>query len=332
LAFSVLVLVSSQHLVHRFQCTRKMAMTSLKQSAVIETNLSLGKPIRGKVRDCYRLDVSDEPHMLIVSTDRVSAFDWVLPTPIPGKGKVLTAVSKFWFDWLSERSPSVSHHLVTTNVDEMGLPSTVDLELLRGRSMLVKAATVIPFECVVRGWLAGSGLLEYQKAGTVCGISLPPDLRPGDRLPSSIFTPATKATEGHDENVSFRTMAESLGDAVASELREKSIAVYDAAVGLAVEKGIILADTKFEWGHDSDGKLMLVDEVLTPDSSRFWPAELACKGEVPESFDKQFVRDWLASSDWDRMSTPPPLPPEIVDGTRQKYLDVCQRLTGSLPC
>jgi phosphoribosylaminoimidazole-succinocarboxamide synthase len=157
-------------------------------------------------------------------------------------------------------------------------------------------------------------------------------LRPGDRLPCSVFTPATKATEGHDENVSFGTMAELLGDALASELREKSIAVYDAAIGLAVEKGIVLADTKFEWGHDTDGQLMLVDEVLTPDSSRFWPAELACKGEVPESFDKQFVRDWLASSGWDRMSTPPPLPPEIVDGTRRKYLDVCQRLTGSLPC
>jgi phosphoribosylaminoimidazole-succinocarboxamide synthase len=309
-----------------------MAMTSSNPSTVIETNLPIGEPIRGKVRDCYRLDTSDEAHMLIVSTDRVSAFDWVLPTPIPGKGKVLTAVSKFWFDWLSEQSPPFSHHLITTNVDEMGLPSTVDLELLQGRSMLVKTANVIPFECVVRGWLAGSGLLEYQKAGTVCGISLPPELRPGDRLPRSIFTPATKATEGHDENVPFGTMAESLGQSLASELREKSIAVYEAATELAVERGIVLADTKFEWGYDSDGQLMLVDEVLTPDSSRFWPAELACQGGVPESFDKQFVRDWLASSDWDRRSTPPPLPPEIVDGTRQKYLDVCQRLTGSLPC
>ena len=314
------------------QKKKKMAMTSSNPSTVIETNLPIGKPIRGKVRDCYRLDISDEPHMLIVSTDRVSAFDWVLPTPIPGKGKVLTAVSKFWFDWLSEQSPPVSHHLVTTNVDEMGLPSTVDLELLRGRSMLVKTANVIPFECVVRGWLAGSGLLEYEKTGTVCGIPLPPKLRPGDRLPRSIFTPATKATEGHDENVSFHTMAESLGQSLASELCEKSIAVYEAATGLAVKQGIVLADTKFEWGHDSDGQLMLVDEVLTPDSSRFWPAESACKGDVPESFDKQFVRDWLASSDWDRRSPPPPLPPEIVDGTRQKYLNVCQRLTGSLPC
>lgn len=180
LAFPVPVLVSSQRLMHRSQYTRKMAMTSSNLSTVLETNLSIGEPIRGKVRDCYRLDISDEAHMLIVSTDRVSAFDWVLPTPIPGKGKVLTAVSKFWFDWLSEQSPPFSHHLVTTNVDEMGLPSTVDLELLRGRSMLVKTANVIPFECVVRGWLAGSGLLEYEKTGTVCGVSLPPKLRPGD--------------------------------------------------------------------------------------------------------------------------------------------------------
>ena len=178
--------------------------------------------------------------MLIVSTDRVSAFDWVLPTPIPGKGKVLTAVSKFWFDWLSEQSPPFSHHLVTTNVDEMGLPSTVDLELLRGRSMLVKTANVIPFECVVRGWLAGSGLLEYEKTGTVCGVSLPPKLRAGDRLPNSIFTPATKATEGHDENVSFETMADALGKSLAFELREKSIAVYDRATKLAVEKELFL--------------------------------------------------------------------------------------------
>ena len=307
-------------------------MTSFNDSPVIETNLPIGEPVRGKVRDCYRLKVSDEPHMLIVSTDRVSAFDWVLPTPIPGKGKVLTAVSNFWFGWLSEHSSPVSHHLVTTDVDEMDLPSTVDRELIRGRSMLVRAANVIPFECVVRGWLAGSGLLEYQQSGTVCGISLPPKLRAGDRLPNSIFTPATKATEGHDENVSFETMADALGKSLAFELREKSIAVYDRATKLAVEKGIVLADTKFEWGHDRDGQLMLVDEVLTPDSSRFWPAEFACKGNVPESFDKQFVRDWLAYSGWDRTSPPPPLPPEIVHGTSQRYLDVCQRLTGSLPC
>ncbi|MBT3211414.1 MAG: phosphoribosylaminoimidazolesuccinocarboxamide synthase [Planctomycetaceae bacterium] len=301
-------------------------------SAVIETNLPIGTPIRGKVRDCYQLQLHDEPHMLIVSTDRVSAFDWVLPTPIPDKGKILTAVSKFWFDWLSEQNQSISHHLVTTDVGEMGLPATVDLELLRDRSMLVKTADVIPFECVVRGWLAGSGLVEYQKWGTVCGISLPSNLRSGDRLPSSVFTPATKAVEGHDENISFETMAKSLGESLASELREQSILVYEKASTIAERQGIVLADTKFEWGYDKNGQLMLIDEVLTPDSSRFWPSGSVGKGNVPESFDKQFVRDWLVSCDWDRTSPPPPLPPEIVDGTRQKYLDVCHRLTGSLPC
>ncbi len=305
---------------------------SSNHSAVVETNLPIGTPIRGKVRDCYQLQLQDEPHMLIVSTDRVSAFDWVLPTPIPDKGKILTAVSKFWFDWLSEQNQFISHHLVTTDVDEMGLPAMVDLELLRDRSMLVRTADVIPFECVVRGWLAGSGLLEYQKSGTVCGISLPSNLCAGDRLPSSVFTPATKASEGHDENISFETMAKSLGESLASELRKQSIAVYEKASTIAEKQGIVLADTKFEWGYDRNGQLMLIDEVLTPDSSRFWPSGSVGRGNVPESFDKQFVRDWLVSCDWDRTSPPPPLPPEIVDGTRQKYLDVCQRLTGSLPC
>ena len=228
-------------------------------SAVIETNLPIGTPIRGKVRDCYKLQLQDEPHMLIVSTDRVSAFDWVLPTPIPDKGKILTAVSKFWFDWLSEQNQSISHHLVTTDVGEMGLPATVDLELLRDRSMLVKTADVIPFECVVRGWLAGSGLVEYQKSGTVCGISLPSNLCAGDRLPSSVFTPATKAVEGHDENISFETMAKSLGESLASELRKQSIAVYEKASTIAERQGIVLADTKFEWGYDKNGQLMLID-------------------------------------------------------------------------
>ncbi len=307
-------------------------MMSSNHSAVVETNLPIGTPIRGKVRDCYQLQLQDEPHMLIVSTDRVSAFDWVLPTPIPDKGKILTAVSKFWFDWLSEQNQFISHHLVTTDVDEMGLPAMVDLELLRDRSMLVRTADVIPFECVVRGWLAGSGLLEYQKSGTVCGISLPSNLCAGDRLPSSVFTPATKASEGHDENISFETMAKSLGESLASELRKQSIAVYEKASTIAEKQGIVLADTKFEWGYDRNGQLMLIDEVLTPDSSRFWPSGSVGRGNVPESFDKQFVRDWLVSCDWDRTSPPPPLPPEIVDGTRQKYLDVCQRLTGSLPC
>jgi len=299
-------------------------------AAVIRTDLPLGQPIRGKVRDCYRLDGPAGPRMLIVSTDRISAFDWVLPTPIPDKGKLLTALAAFWFDWLSRQPDPVPHHLLTTDVEAMGLPPEIDLEPLRGRSMLVTAAEVVPFECVVRGWLAGSGLQEYQRQGTVCGLPLPPGLRPGDRLPESIFTPATKATTGHDENVTFARMQAAIGDA-ADLLRRRSLAVYAAAAEFAAERGIVLADTKFEWGYDASGRLLLVDEVLTPDSSRYWPATAAGLGRVPDSFDKQFVRDWLAGGRWDRSSPPPALPPEIVSRTREKYLEVSRRLTGSLP-
>lgn len=297
---------------------------------VTTTDLPLGTPIRGKVRDCYRLEGSDGPRLLIISTDRISAFDWVLPTPIPDKGKVLTAVSAFWFDWLSQLPEPVPHHLLTTDVDAMGLPSTIDREPLRGRSMLVTAAEVVPFECVVRGWLAGSGLTEYQQQGTVCGQPLPPGLAAGARLPEPVFTPATKATEGHDENVPFAAMRAALG-ASADVLRGRSLAIYSSAAALAADRGIVLADTKFEWGHDAAGQLLLVDEVLTPDSSRFWPADAAGLGRVPDSFDKQFVRDWLAGCQWDRSSPPPALPPTIAARTREKYLEVCQRLTGGLP-
>ncbi len=299
-------------------------------SPVISTDLPLGPAIRGKVRDCYRLEGAEGPRLLIISTDRISAFDWVLPTPIPDKGKVLTAVSAFWFDWLSRLPEPVPHHLLTTDVDAMGLPSEIDREPLRGRSMLVTAAQVVPFECVVRGWLAGSGLSEYQQQGTVCGLPLPPGIEPGGRLPEPIFTPATKATEGHDENVAFTEMVNALGPP-AELLRSRSLAVYKAAAACAAERGIVLADTKFEWGYDTAGQLLLVDEVLTPDSSRFWPAATAGLGRVPDSFDKQFVRDYLASCQWDRSSPPPPLPPEIVARTREKYLEVCRQLTGGLP-
>jgi len=297
---------------------------------VISTDLPLGPAIRGKVRDCYRLEGAEGPRLLIISTDRISAFDWVLPTPIPDKGKVLTAVSAFWFDWLSRLPEPVPHHLLTTDVDTMGLPAEIDREPLRGRSMLVTAAEVVPFECVVRGWLAGSGLSEYQQQGTVCGLPLPPGIEPGGRLPEPIFTPATKATEGHDENVAFPEMLNALGPP-AELLRSRSLAVYEAAAAFAAERGIVLADTKFEWGYDAEGQLLLVDEVLTPDSSRFWPAATAGQGRVPDSYDKQFVRDYLAGCQWDRSSPPPPLPPEIVARTREKYLEVCRQLTGSLP-
>jgi phosphoribosylaminoimidazole-succinocarboxamide synthase len=286
---------------------------------LLQTDLGFGPVHRGKVRDCYDLG----ERMLIVSTDRISAFDWILPTPIPDKGRVLTAISAFWFDWLG-----VAHHLITTDVTAMDLPDDADLALLAGRSMLVRKARVVPFECVVRGWLAGSGLKEYRDTGTVCGIPLPSGMQPGDRLPKPIFTPATKATSGHDENVSFDVMAEAIGP-LADTLRTRSLEIYSRAAAYAAERGIVLADTKFEWGQTGSGEMILVDEVLTPDSSRFWPAAEAGMGRVPGSFDKQFVRDWLEQTDWDKASPPPELPEEIVAETRRKYLEAYRLLTGA---
>ncbi len=299
---------------------------------VTTTDLPLGPPLRGKVRDCYRFtSPAFGEAMLIVSTDRISAFDWILPTPIPDKGRVLTAISAFWFDRLTSGPAPIVHHLLTTDVDAMGLPAEIDLAPLRGRTMLVKRAEVIPFECVVRGWLAGSGLVEYKQQGTVCGVPLPVGLRPGDRLPEPIFTPATKATSGHDENVSFDVMAAALGADLAATLRDNSLDVYRRGAEHAAACGIVLADTKLEWGRLADGSLLLVDEVLTPDSSRFWPAAAAGQGSVPDSFDKQFVRDWLEHSGWDKSSPPPELPAEIVAQTRERYLEACRLLTGRLP-
>jgi phosphoribosylaminoimidazole-succinocarboxamide synthase len=299
---------------------------------VVRTDLPLGPMIRGKVRDCYRFQSPEfGDAMLIVSTDRISAFDWILPTPIPDKGRVLTAISAFWFDLLARGPDPVPHHLITTDVERMGLPAGIDLAPLRGRTMLVKRAEVIPFECVVRGWLAGSGLAEYRQHGTVCGAPLPSGLVAGGRLPEAIFTPATKAESGHDENVPYETMAARIGDDLAATLRQKSLDVYSRGAAHAGERGIVVADTKFEWGRLPDGTVILVDEVLTPDSSRFWPADAAGSGRVPDSFDKQFVRDWLEASGWDKSSEPPALPADVVAKTRDKYLEACRLLTGSLP-
>ncbi len=307
-------------------------MSHSSTASVTRTDLGLGPVHRGKVRDCYRLpDGPDGGRMLIVSTDRISAFDWVLPTPIPDKGRVLTAISAWWFDWLSRGPDPVAHHLVTTDVERMGLPARIDLAPLRGRTMLVRAAEVIPFECVVRGRLAGSGLAEYRRQGTVCGAALPAGLAAGDELPEPIFTPATKAVTGHDENVSFDTMRERVGAELADELKARSLDVFRRGAAHAAARGIVLADTKFEWGRTADGRLILVDEVLTPDSSRFWPAGSVGGGRVPDSFDKQFVRDWLESSGWDKSSPPPALPDEVVRRTREKYLEACRLLTGGLP-
>jgi phosphoribosylaminoimidazole-succinocarboxamide synthase len=274
---------------------------------------------RGKVRDVY--DLGDR--LVIVATDRISAFDWVLPTPIPDKGRVLTALTLFWLGRLG-----VPHHLLGTDLADMGPAFAGRAADLEGRTCLVRKATVVPVECVVRGYLAGSGWKEYAAGGTVCGIPLPPGLRQSERLPEPIFTPATKEEAGHDRNISFAEMAAIAGPDLAADLRARSLAVYRRAAEYAEGRGLILADTKFEWGRLPDGSVILVDEVLTPDSSRFWPADGYRVGGSPPSFDKQYVRDWLETTGWDKNSPPPPLPPEVVGKTRQKYLEAHERLTG----
>ncbi len=287
-------------------------------SIVLETSLP-GLPVRrGKVRDVY--DLGDR--LLLVSTDRISAFDWVLPTAIPDKGRVLNQIAAFWFERLGE-----PHHLVTIDVDRMELPAGVDRALLAGRTALVRKTEVVPIECVVRGYLAGSGWKEYRQHGSVCGIKLPGGLVESDRLPEPLFTPSTKAQTGHDENISFERTAELVGRARAEELRDRSIAIFERGAAYARQRGILIADTKFEWGL-ADGRLILIDEVLTPDSSRFWPADQYHPGRSQPSFDKQFVRDWLESTSWDKNSPPPPLPEDVVARTRQKYVEAYERLTG----
>lgn len=286
--------------------------------ALLKTSIE-GIPVRGgKVRDIY--DLGEQ--LLMVSTDRISAFDWVLPTGIPDKGRVLTQVSQFWFQHLD-----APNHVISAEIDPRLLPAGTDVESLRGRSMLVRKCQVVPIECVVRGYLAGSGWKEYQQSGKVCGISLPGGLQQCDPLPEPIFTPATKETDGHDINISFQEMTGIAGTVAAEELRRKSIELYQQGAAWAREKGIIIADTKFEWGY-RDGELILVDEVLTPDSSRFWPAELYKPGRSQPSFDKQFVRDWLSETDWDKNSPPPALPDDVVAKTREKYIDAYEQLTG----
>jgi len=275
---------------------------------------------RGKVRDLY--DLGDE--LLIVATDRISAFDHILPTAIPRKGEVLTQISRFWFDFLGDR---VAHHVITT--DPALFPEVLQphLKMLAGRSMLVKKAEVLPVECIVRGYLAGSGWKEYQREGTVCGIPLPQGLQNSSRLPEPIFTPSTKADTGHDENIPFSTMVELVGQATAKRAREASLDIYRRGAEHAAAQGIIIADTKFEFGL-LDGELILVDEVLTPDSSRFWPQDQYQPGQNQPSFDKQYVRDYLESIHWSKEPPVPELPQEIVAGTTGKYLEAFRRLSG----
>jgi len=290
------------------------------RAAVRETNLEGLEVRRGKVRDVY--DLGDR--ILIVATDRISAYDVIMPTPIPDKGNILTALSLFWFDFLSDLTPN---HLITADVGEMGPEARAQADVLEGRSMLCHKADVFGVECVVRGYLAGSGWREYHDRGTICGIELPGGLKQCDRLPEPIFTPATKAESGHDENISFEQAKQMIGADAATTLRDRSIAVYKKAADYARERGIILSDTKFEWG-EADGRIILVDEVLTPDSSRFWPADAYEPGHDQASFDKQFVRNYLDTLDWDKTPPGPELPDDIVLRTRAKYVEAYERLTG----
>ncbi len=288
---------------------------------VLQTNIAGVEPKRGKVRDIYELD----DKLLIVATDRISAFDVVMANGIPYKGVVLTQISLFWFDFLSA---DVEHHLISDEVSSFPTPFCDFEERLSGRSMLVKKCETLPIECVVRGYLAGSGWLEYKSNGTVCGQELPAGLKQCEKLPELIFTPATKAERGtHDENISFERCVDIIGDERAKYVRDKSMEIFKKASDYAEGKGIILADTKFEWGV-VDGKIILIDEVLTPDSSRFWPADKYEPGRDQESFDKQFVRNYLESIDFDKSGPGVELPDDIAKKTSGMYIEGYERLTG----
>jgi len=287
--------------------------------AVLETSISGISKRQGKVRDVY--DFGDS--LLIVATDRISAFDWILPTGIPDKGKILTQLSLFWFERID-----CSHHLISTAPTDLPLPAGTDIESLVDRSMVVKKTKVLPVECVVRGYLSGSGWKDYQETGVVSGIKLPPGLQESEQLSNPLFTPSTKADEGHDMPISFEEVCQQLGEETATILREKSLHLYNEAATFARSKGIILADTKFEFGVLDSGEIILIDEVLTPDSSRFWPEDDYEIGRSQVSFDKQYVREWLMSTSWDRNSPPPELPDEIVQNTRAKYIEAYETLSG----
>lgn len=278
---------------------------------------------RGKVRDVYELGPE---RLLIVATDRLSAFDVVLPTGIPAKGVILTQMSLFWFRLLAG---VVANHVLTARLDEYPAELQAQRAQLEGRSMIVRRTEPLPIECVVRGYLAGSGLKDYRATGAVCGLPLPPGLVESARLPEPIFTPATKAESGHDENISYERAVELVGAGVAAQARELSLALYRQAAAFAERRGIILADTKFEFGLTDAGDLLLIDEMMTPDSSRYWPADEYAPGGPQPSFDKQFVRDYLESIRWNKQPPVPSLPAEVVARTRQKYLDAYRRLTGT---
>ena len=297
-------------------------MNFTKNPVILQTDLSgIERHAQGKVRDVYSVD---ENRLLIIASDRISAFDYILPTGIPDKGRVLTQLSIFWFDFLRDVTPT---HFLTANVDEYPEKLQPFRDQLEGRSMLVKRAKMIEIECVARGYISGSGWKEYRESGTVCGIQLPAGLRESDKLPEPIFTPATKAQSGHDENVSFEHVVSLIGEDLSKRLRDLTLEIYSRAARYAETKGVIIPDTKFEFGF-VDGQLVLGDEVLTPDSSRFWPAESYQPGGAQFSFDKQFVRDYLESIHWNKQPPAPPLPEEVAENTAGKYRQAYQILTG----
>ena len=291
-------------------------MTALHQSDI----KSLPLLNQGKVRDIYDVD---EDHMLIVTTDRLSAFDVILPDPIPDKGVILTTVSNFWFD---RTKHIISNHLSDKSLEDV-LPDAAERSMIEGRGIVVRKLNPLPVEAIVRGYLIGSGWNDYQKTGAVCGIQLPEGLQQAQQLPEAIFTPSTKAdVGGHDENISFEKTISLLGQEMAEQVRDVSIKLYQEAAAYALERGIIIADTKFEFGSDADGKLVLIDEILTPDSSRFWPADSYQVGVSPPSFDKQYVRDYLETLDWDKTDPGPNLPEEVIQRTGDKYREARDRL------
>ena len=289
-------------------------------SIVTETNLSYPAFKKGKVRDVY--DVGE--NLLLIATDRISAFDYVLHEPIPHKGICLTQLSAFWFDYFKE---SIPNHMISANVDEFPEEFKMYEDVLFGRSMLVKKAQAFPVECIVRGYLSGSAWKSYRKDGKVCGIKLPDGLKESDQFEEPLFTPSTKADTGHDENISFKEMERIIGKKTAKKLKESSLQMYTTAAEYARKKGIIIADTKFEFGKIGD-TILVIDELLTPDSSRFWPADEYEPGRSQSSFDKQYVRDYLSSTGWDKNSSPPHLPKEVVTGTEKRYFEAYEKITG----
>jgi len=297
-------------------------MPDATPAALYESRIeSLPLRYRGKVRDLYTVDAQ---HMLVIASDRLSAFDVILPTPIPGKGRILTQISNFWF---GQTRHLIANHLTDRRPEDV--VSAAERSQVEGRAVVVRALRPLPVECIARGYLIGSGWKDYQASGAVCGIALPKGLRQADRLPEPIFTPSTKAAVGtHDENVAFDAVVAAIGRELAEQVRTKTLALYRFAAAHALARGIIIADTKFEFGTDAHGALVLIDEALTPDSSRFWPAESYAPGSSPPSYDKQFVRDYLETLDWDKRAPGPAIPAEVCARTRAKYEEALQRLTG----